>query len=82
MNCLRCQGLMIAVLLRDVSSQDTVGGWRCLLCGETTDPGIQANRASHQPPPRSRARVPGSPTAGRSGGKMKSGARVLGRATG
>lgn len=82
MNCLRCQGLMIAVQLRDVSSQDTVAGWRCLLCGETTDPGIQANRVSHQPPPRSRARVPGSPVANPGKVRVKSGARVFGRATG
>lgn len=63
MRCLRCQGLMIAVDLRDVSSQNTVPGWRCLLCGETTDSGIEANRVSHCPPIRSRARVPGSPAA-------------------
>ncbi len=81
MNCLRCQGLMIAVELRDTSSWDTVGGWRCLLCGETMDPGIQANRASHQVPIRSRARVPGSPLAHPGKGRSKSGARVLGRAT-
>lgn len=80
MHCLRCQGLMIAVQLRDVSSQDTVAGWRCLLCGETTDPGIQANRASRQPPPQSRARVPGSPAANHGKGRPKSGARVFGRA--
>lgn len=63
MHCLRCQGLMIAVDMRDLSSQDGVCGWRCLLCGETTDPGIEANRVSHRPPIRSRARVPGSPAA-------------------
>lgn len=81
MNCLRCQGLMMAIELRDASSQDAVGGWRCLLCGETTDPGIQANRASHQSPPRSRARVPGAPPVHPGKGRPKSGARVLGRAT-
>ncbi|TKS61062.1 MAG: hypothetical protein EWM72_00831 [Nitrospira sp.] len=64
MQCLRCKGLMIAVHMRDLSSQDDiVYGWRCLLCGETTDPGIEANRVSHCPPVRSRARVPGSPAA-------------------
>lgn len=82
MHCLRCQGFMIAVQLRDVSSQDTAAGWRCLLCGETTDPGIQANRATHHPPPQSRARVPGSPAANHGKGRSKSGARVLGRAAG
>lgn len=70
MHCLRCQGLMIAVHMQDVSSQGAVPGWRCLLCGETTDPGIAANRLSHCPPIRSRARVPGSPVA--SLGKRKS----------
>jgi hypothetical protein len=63
MHCLRCEGLMIGVLMRDLSSQDSVSGWRCLLCGETTDSGIEANRVSHNPPVRSRARVPGSPAA-------------------
>lgn len=80
MRCPRCQGLMIPVQMRDVSSQDSVSGWRCLLCGETIDPGIEANRASHCPPIRSRARVPGSPTAGLGKGRLKSDARVLGRA--
>jgi len=63
MHCLRCQGFMIAVQMKDVSSQDTASGWRCLICGETTDPGIEANRLGHCPPSRSRARVPGSPSA-------------------
>jgi hypothetical protein len=62
MHCLRCQGLMVAVQMRDLG-QPPVSGWRCLLCGATTDPGIEANRASHCPPTRSRARVPGSPVA-------------------
>ena len=63
MSCLRCHGLMIEVDLRDSSSQDRVLGWRCLLCGETTDAGIEANRLSHGQPSRNRARVPGSPAA-------------------
>jgi hypothetical protein len=63
MHCLRCGGLMIGVQMSDLSSQDLVPGWRCLLCGETTDPGIEANRLSHDPPVRNRARVPGSPAA-------------------
>ncbi len=62
MNCPRCQGLMIEDL-REVSSRDCVSGWRCLLCGETTDSGSEANRMSHGQPSRNRARVPGSPTA-------------------
>jgi len=65
MHCVRCQGFMIAIQMKDVSSQDTVFGWRCLLCGEATDPGIEANRQRHSLPIRSRARVPGSPAAGR-----------------
>jgi hypothetical protein len=64
MHCLRCQGLMIAVQMQDISSENRVSGWRCLLCGEATDPGIAANRVSHCQPARSRARVPGSPAAG------------------
>ncbi len=63
MHCLRCKGLMIATHMRDLSSPDIVFGWRCLLCGETTDPGIEANRVSHCYPVRNGARVPGTPTA-------------------
>ena len=63
MDCLRCQGLMVAIDLREVSTRDRVLGWRCLLCGETTDSGIEANRRSHSQPSRTRARVPGSPPA-------------------
>lgn len=63
MPCVRCHGLMIPIQMQEVSSDDIVSGWRCLLCGETTDPGIEANRVSHCPPVRSRARVPGSPPA-------------------
>jgi hypothetical protein len=62
MHCLRCQGLLIAIQMRDMG-QPTVFGWRCLLCGATTDPGIEANRASHGQPIRNRARVPGTPVA-------------------
>lgn len=63
MDCPRCQGLMIEINLREVSTGDCVSGWRCLLCGETTDSGIEANRMSHGQPSLSRARVPGSPRA-------------------
>jgi hypothetical protein len=59
MQCLRCQGLMTAIQMSDVG-QLSVSGWRCLLCGATTDPGIEANKASHNPPVQSRARLPGS----------------------
>ena len=62
MRCLRCQGLMIEIDLREVSTRDRVSGWRCLLCGETTDSGIEANRMSHGQPRQNRARPPGSPT--------------------
>jgi ABC-type ATPase with predicted acetyltransferase domain len=62
MHCPRCQGLMITIWMEELSSPDAVAGWRCLLCGEVLDLGIEANRTSHCPPVRSRARVPGSPT--------------------
>jgi hypothetical protein len=61
MQCLRCQGLLVAIQMRDMG-QPPVTGWRCLLCGATTDPGIEANRASHSQPIRNGARLPGSPT--------------------
>lgn len=60
MYCPRCHGLMIEVDMRELSSQDCISGWRCLLCGETTDSGIEANRMSHGQPSRNRARLPGS----------------------
>ncbi len=63
MQCRRCQGLMIMNRMRESASADAVPGWRCLLCGEATDPGIEANRVSHCHPVRSRARLPGTPTA-------------------
>lgn len=64
MQCLRCEGLMVVVRMEELSSASEAGGWRCLLCGEKTDAGIEANRLSHCPPVRNRARVPGSPSAG------------------
>jgi hypothetical protein len=60
MHCRRCQGLLIAVQMRDMG-QPLVSGWRCLICGAMTDPGIEANRVGHELPIRNRARVPGSP---------------------
>lgn len=62
MRCLRCQGLLIAVLMRDMG-QPPVSGWHCLLCGATTDPGIEANQVRHSQPIRNRARLPGSSAA-------------------
>ena len=70
MHCLRCKGLMIATHMKDPSSPGIVSGWRCLLCGETTDPVIEANRVSHCPPVLSRPRVPGTPAAGLGKGKL------------
>jgi hypothetical protein len=63
MHCPRCHGLMIPFQMQEASSPGEAAGWRCLLCGETIDPGIEANRVSHCQPVRSRARVPGSPAA-------------------
>lgn len=61
MQCSRCQGLMVVNRMQESSSSDAVVGWRCLLCGESVDPGIEANRGSPLPSARARARVPGSP---------------------
>lgn len=60
MQCPRCQGLMIITSMNEPFCADAVVGWRCLLCGEATDPGIEANRAVPPPSVRTRARVPGS----------------------
>ena len=59
MQCLRCQGLMIVVRMSDMG-QPSVSGWRCLLCGATTDPGIEANKVSHSQPALNRARLQGA----------------------
>jgi len=63
MDCRRCRGLMVEIDLREASTRDRMLGWRSLLCGETTDSGIEANRMSHGQPSKTRARVPGSPPA-------------------
>jgi hypothetical protein len=63
MQCARCQGLMVKSHLKESYNSDPVVGWRCLMCGESTDPGIEANRTSPPLSVRSRARVPGSPVA-------------------
>lgn len=60
MHCPRCDGLMVPVRMKETGSSETVSGWRCLLCGEATDPGIEANRKGHHEPIRSRARLPGA----------------------
>jgi hypothetical protein len=59
MHCSRCDGLMVTVWMRELSRSDTVRGWRCLLCGEATDPGIEANRKGDPTLTRSRPRLPG-----------------------
>ena len=70
MRCLRCQGLLIAIQMRDMG-QPPILGWRCLLCGAATDPGIEANQVSHSPPARSSARPPGSPAARSGKGRVR-----------
>lgn len=61
MRCRRCQGLMIRIDLEDAwSSTYCFSGWRCLLCGEVTDAGIEANREYRREPRRSGARPPGT----------------------
>lgn len=70
MQCSRCDGLMVVNRMKESSGLDAVVGWRCLLCGESTDPGIEANRASPLPSVRTRARVPGSPVARSAKGRM------------
>lgn len=60
MNCLRCDGLMIPVSMREPASCASEAGWRCLLCGETIDAVIAANRMHHPQPQRNRPRLPGS----------------------
>lgn len=51
---------MMAIKMKEAASGDSAPGWRCLLCGETVDPGIEANRTRHGEPTRSLARPPGS----------------------
>lgn len=60
MHCSRCDGLMVTVWMGDLACSGTVKGWRCLLCGEATDPGIEANRKNHLPSTEGRPRLPGS----------------------
>jgi hypothetical protein len=71
MHCPRCHGLMMTIRMREAGGGDAVSGWRCLLCGEATDPGIEANRKAHGEPIRNRARPPGSVLAGSGRSKRK-----------
>jgi hypothetical protein len=50
MECVRCRGLMVPDRFVDLveSGQAEFPGWRCLACGNITDPVIVANR--RQPP--------------------------------
>lgn len=65
MDCRRCDGLMIAIRMRDIMNGKSAAGWQCLLCGETTDAGIEKNRQRHKEPEPIRARLPGGPIASR-----------------
>jgi len=59
MDCLRCHDLTVRVVLEDTESSascEPFSGWKCLLCGEVSDPGIEANRKSRPQPSRSRPR--------------------------
>lgn len=51
---------MVTVWMGDLLLAGTVEGWRCLLCGEATDPGIEANRKNHPQLTEGRPRLPGS----------------------
>ncbi len=47
MNCPRCHGLMVSVMLEDAKgtiAKDPVIAFRCVLCGEILDPTIAENR--------------------------------------
>jgi hypothetical protein len=59
MQCLRCRGLLIAIQMRDMG-QPPVSGWRCMLCGAITDPGIETNKVNPSLPTQNGARLPGS----------------------
>ena len=61
-SCPRCHGMMVTITLEDVNGtkrREPLLGWRCLLCGEVLDSGIQDNRKAHQHPVKNRARLPG-----------------------
>jgi hypothetical protein len=42
-------------------SGESASGWRCLLCGETTDAGIEKNRQDHKEPEPVRGTSPALP---------------------
>jgi hypothetical protein len=65
MHCGRCTGLMVAIRMKETMSGESAAGWRCLLCGETTDAGIEKNRQRHKEPELVKARLPGAPIASR-----------------
>ncbi|WP_447976812.1 hypothetical protein [Candidatus Nitrospira bockiana] len=61
MVCPRCHGLMVKIDIEDAGgSSYRLSGWHCLLCGNVTETGIQANRKYRQDPRRSRARPHGT----------------------
>ena len=61
MTCLRCQGLMLPIVLEDAESTTiTYDGWQCVHCGDVIDPKILAHRGQPIKPTRSGARPPGS----------------------
>lgn len=46
MECVRCRGLMVVDRFVDLeaSSEPEFAGWRCVVCGNISDPVIIANR--------------------------------------
>ena len=58
MRCSRCEGLMVPMWMADPVRPDAVQGWRCLLCGEATDPIIEANRKKRPVFVKGRPRLP------------------------
>ena len=65
MKCLRCDGLMVSHQV--ISASGAAWGWRCLLCGESTDPCIEMNRITPPPLFEKQARVPGTVPKSRKG---------------
>ena len=59
MQCVRCQGPVVAEVFVDWNSdggQLSFPGWRCVMCGDITDAMILAHRASRPNPLFSAAR--------------------------
>ncbi len=54
MECVKCRGLMVSDRFVDLaeSGEREFGGWRCLVCGNITDPVIVANRLQPTAPSR------------------------------